>query len=149
MIKGDSNSDYISSNNLINHFGIISKITKNTVTVYLDTITSCHTCNAKSACGISDSNTKEIEINNNYPSMQINERVNVLMRKELGLKAVFFAYVFPFILMFITLILASFFFKEWLAGLLSIFILIPYYIVLYLLKDSFENYFNTSIVKNN
>lgn len=149
MKKLDLNNLNTTDKSFINHFGIISKITKNTITVSLDTNASCHTCNAKSGCGISDSNTKEIEIQNNFQSLHINEKVNVIMRKELGFKAVFFAYIFPFILMFITLIIASLFFKEWLAGLLSIFILIPYFTVLYLLKDSFENYFNTSIVKNN
>ncbi len=138
----------IPKKNFISHYGKISKITNNTITVSLDSDANCQTCKAKSACGISDSNTKEIEINNNYQSLQINEKVNVIMRKELGLKAVFFAYIFPFILMFITLIIASLFFKEWIAGLLSFFILIPYYIALYLSKDSFDNYFNISIVKN-
>lgn len=149
MKKLDLDNLNITNKNFINHFGEISKINKNSITVSLDSSTSCQICKAKSACGISDSNTKEIEINNNFQSLHINEKVNVIMRKELGLKAVFFAYVFPFILMFLTLIIASFFFKEWLAGLLSIFILIPYYIALYLYKDSFDSYFNISIVKNN
>ncbi len=149
MKKLDLDNLNITNKNFINHFGEISKINKNSIIVSLDNSTNCHTCKAKSACGISDSNTKEIEINNNFQSLHINEKVNVIMRKELGLKAVFFAYVFPFILMFLTLIIASFFFKEWLAGLLSIFILIPYYIALYLYKDSFDSYFNISIVKNN
>ncbi len=149
MKKLDLDNLNITNKNFINHFGEISKINKNSIIVSLDNSTNCQTCKAKSACGISDSNTKEIEINNNFQSLHINEKVNVIMRKELGLKAVFFAYVFPFILMFLTLIIASFFFKEWLAGLLSIFILIPYYIALYLYKDSFNSYFNISIVKNN
>lgn len=149
MRKIDFDKLNITHENSIKHFGEISKITKNTITISLESDVNCQTCNAKSSCGISGSNTKEIELKNNFQPLQINEKVNVIMQKGLGMKAVFFAYVLPFILMFITLIIASIFFQEWIAGLLSIFILIPYYIVIYLFKNSFDNYFDISIVKNN
>ena len=148
MKKLDLGYSNITNKNFIVHIGEISKINHKTVTVSLDNDVQCETCKAKSACGISGSNKKEIEIKNNFKFLQINEKVSAIMRKELGMKAVFFAYIFPFILMFITLIISSIYFKEWLAGLLSIFILIPYYTVIYLLKNSLGNYFNISIVKN-
>ena len=78
---------------------------------------------------------------------KINERVDVILKKALGLKAVFWAYVFPFILMFSTLIIASGFLKEWLAGLISLVILVPYYLILYLLKKTLKSAFKTSILK--
>jgi len=77
----------------------------------------------------------------------MNERVDVILKKTLGLKAVFWAYVFPFILMFFTLIIASNFLKEWLAGLLSLFVLIPYYLILNFLKASLKDAFKVSVLK--
>ena len=148
MKEPDSDIIKIANIKFIQHFGIISKINKNNITVSLMGHINCETCKVKSSCGISGSGKKEIKIQNSLHSYQLNEKVKVIMRKELGLMAVFLAFVFPFLLLFVTLITALFFFNEWIAGLLAMLILIPYYIVIYSLKNSFENYFKISIVKN-
>lgn len=144
----DQNNFNAVSNNFVKHTGIISKITDGSITVALDGNINCEACNAKTACGVSESNSKEIKIVNTDRSFQVNEGVNVIMQKELGLKAVFWAYIFPFILVFIVLIVASTFLKEWIAGLLSLFILIPYYLMLHFFNNSFESAFKISILKN-
>ncbi len=138
-----------SSTNLVKHEGIVSKISEKTITISLKGNVNCEGCKAQSACGVSDSNDKEIEVINATQSYKINEPVNVLLKRELGLKAVFWAYVFPFILMFIVLVVTSFFFKEWIAGLISLFVLIPYYLMLYISKDRFQRAFQVSILKFN
>ncbi|WP_338357873.1 SoxR reducing system RseC family protein [Yeosuana marina] len=137
----------VSEKNTFVHSGVISRITKDTVIVSLEQDIHCESCRAKSACGISESNTKEIEIANSNDSYKINEQVKVVLKKALGFKAVFWAYVFPFILMFTTLIIASSFLKEWLAGVLSLSILLPYYITLYVLKNTLKSAFTISILK--
>lgn len=129
------------------HSGFISKINSDSVIVTLEQNIHCDSCRAKSSCGISDSNTKEIEVLDSSDSFKINEQVDVILKKVLGLKAVFWAYVFPFILMFSTLIIASVFWKEWIAGVLSLLILIPYYLVLYLLKNTLKSAFKILILK--
>ena len=129
------------------HSGFVSKISGQTITVNLEQNVHCESCRAKSSCGISESSTKEVEVINSLDSFKINEEVNVVLKKALGLKAVFWAYVFPFTLMFFTLIIASNFLKEWLAGLLSLFILIPYYLMLYFLKSSLKGVFKISVLK--
>ncbi len=129
------------------HSGIISKINGDAVTVTLEQNVHCESCRVKAACGISESNTKEIEIVNSSESFKINENVNVVLKKALGLKAVFWAYVFPFLIMFFSLIIASSFLKEWQAGLISILVLIPYYLILYLLKNTFKKALEISISK--
>lgn len=129
------------------HSGIISKITGDSIIVSLEQNIHCESCRAKASCGISESNTKDIEIQNTTDSFKVNETVTVILEKALGLKAVFWAYVFPFILMFTTLIITSVFLKEWLAGIVSLFILIPYYLTLYLLKNVFKTAFKISIIK--
>ena len=98
---------------------------------------------------MSESNDKEIEIENPTESFQLNEPVDVVLKRELGLKAVFWAYVFPFILMFSVLVITSFFLKEWISGLISLAILVPYYFMLFVLKDTFKKAFQVSILKFN
>ena len=57
------------------------------------------------------------------------------------------AYVFPFILVISTLIVCSVFLPEWLAGILGILILVPYYFGLYMLRNTFKKNFQISIIK--
>lgn len=140
-------SSQLSKQNIFVHSGVVSKITNEAITVSLEQNVHCESCRAKSACGISESNTKEIEIANSNDSYKINEQVKVVLKKALGFKAVFWAYVFPFILMFTTLIIASGFLKEWVAGVLSLSILIPYYLMLYVLKNTLKSAFTISILK--
>jgi sigma-E factor negative regulatory protein RseC len=129
------------------HAGFISKINSDSVIVTLEQNIHCEACHVKGTCGVSESSTKEIEVPNSGDLFKINEHVDVILKKALGLKAVFWAYVFPFILMFFTLIIASSFLTEWLAGLLSLFILIPYYVMLYFLKTSLKGVFKISVLK--
>lgn len=140
-------SSHLSNENTFVHSGTISKIDGDSIMVSLEQNVHCESCRAKASCGISESNTKEIEILNTTDTFKINETVTVELKKTLGLKAVFWAYVFPFILMFTTLILASNFLKEWLAGIVSLFILIPYYLTLYLMKNALKSVFKISIIK--
>lgn len=132
---------------IVKHEGVVSKITNNVVTIALKGNVNCEGCKAKAACGVSESNDKEIEIPISDQQLNLNENVEVQLNKNLGLKAVFWAYVFPFIIMMTVLLIASTLFKEWIAGLLSIAVLVPYYFTLYLLKNSFKKSFKLSILK--
>lgn len=147
MARFNLNSIKSSSKDSVKHSGVISKITESTVTVSLDGNVNCESCKAKVACGISESNSKEIEVSNSTQSLKLNENVEVLLEKNLGLKAVFWAYVFPFILLVTVLLIASTLFQEWIAGLLSIAVLIPYYLMLYVLRSTFKKAFKLSILK--
>ncbi|GAA4804710.1 SoxR reducing system RseC family protein [Litoribaculum gwangyangense] len=129
------------------HSGFISKISSKSIFVTLEENVHCESCHAKGSCGVSGSSTKEIEVLNSKDSFKINEHVNVVLKKTLGLKAVFFAYLLPFTLMFLTLIIASNYLTEWMAGILALSILIPYYIILYFLKNTHKRIFEISILK--
>jgi len=149
MTQLDLNSYKTNSDKLVKHEGVVSKISQNAITISLKGNINCEGCKAQSACGVSDSNDKEIEVLNSTQTFQLNESVDVILKKELGLKAVFWAYVFPFILMVVVLVISSFFFQEWVAGILSLVVLIPYYYVLYVMKDTFQKAFQVSILKFN
>jgi sigma-E factor negative regulatory protein RseC len=68
------------------------------------------------------------------------------MKKSLGGKAVLLAYIIPFIIMMLSLIILTLLnFSELFAGLFSIGILAPYYLVLYLLKNKLSKTFKFTI----
>jgi sigma-E factor negative regulatory protein RseC len=139
--KNQSNLD-----NYIEHQGTVSRISNDTLTVTLQGNIHCEGCKAQSACGVSDSNDKEIEVPIN-DSYQINEPVKVLMQRQLGMQAVFWAYLFPFILLVSVLFISVNFVEEWLAGVLALAILIPYFVILYLTKSLFKKVFEVTVLK--
>jgi positive regulator of sigma E activity len=129
------------------HKGYISRIKASSVIVALEPNLDCASCHARGACGAMGASDKKIEVYHSDISLNLNEEVEVYLKKTTGLKAVFWAYIFPFILMFLTLVIASLFFDEGIAGLLSLFILLPYYLTLYFLKDKLKTPFRVSILK--
>lgn len=149
MDKPDLYHEISVNDNFVRHVGKISKIINGVITVSLIGNFQCEACNAKRGCGISDSELKEIEVIDTYSKFSINESVEVILAKELGLKAVLWAYVIPFILLLSVLIITSYFLKEWIAGILSLLILIPYYFILYILRRSFKKKYKFSILKYN
>lgn len=135
------------NNNSFIHSGIVSKMSDHSMIVSLSENVHCESCRAKGTCGVSDSVSKEIEVPISDVTYQLNETVSVQLKKQLGLQAVFWAYVFPFILVLSTLLVGSVFLPEWLAGMLSLLILVPYYFGLYLLRNTFKKTFQISILK--
>lgn len=133
--------------NYIEHDGIVSNISNGNVEISLKGNFHCEACNAKAACGVSESTAKIVEIQNDERTFEMNESVVVGMQQSLGLKAVFWGYVFPFILLFTVLVVSSAFLEEWVAGLLSLFVLLPYYLLLYYNKELLRKAFTLSVYK--
>lgn len=134
-------------NSFVKHAGVVTKLSKDSVIVKLTGNVNCSSCHAKSACGVSEEDAKTIEVFDHSQSFKLNESIDVIMGNDKGLKAVFYAYVFPFILLFLTLVISINFLKEWQAGLLALFVLIPYYILLYLLNTVLRKEFNITLLK--
>jgi sigma-E factor negative regulatory protein RseC len=130
------------------HSGVISALTAETVTVTLSNNIHCESCSAKGACGVSDGVDRSVEIEARGSEYAIDEPVEVILKKNLGYKAVIWAYILPFTLMLTTLVIASFFLEEWLAGLLSILVLIPYFTLIYGLKLYFRDTFKITLQRN-
>jgi sigma-E factor negative regulatory protein RseC len=98
-------------------------------------------------CGVSESKTDEIEIISADSSFKIDENVTVVINKALGLKAVIWAYVLPFILLISVLFISSLFATEWLAGLIALSVLVPYYFILHSLNSVFRKKYKISVLK--
>ncbi|MBC2837881.1 SoxR reducing system RseC family protein [Robiginitalea sp. SC105] len=130
------------------HPGRIARTDGSSVTVLLEGNLHCETCHARGACGISEASPRQVRISDPGIACEIGEPVTLVLRKGLGRTAVFWAYVFPFLLMVLTLLAASAFMAEWLAGTLSLLVLLPYYASLYLLRGYFRNKFRIEILKN-
>jgi positive regulator of sigma E activity len=134
----------------IEHKGFIKSIENGLIKVSILAQSACASCHAKGGCSVSDVQDKTIEIYNNSDSYQVGENVNVILEQKLGFKALFLGYVLPFIIVLTSLIILSVLTKnEALSGLVSLGLLIPYYIGLYSQKEKLKKIFSFKIEKLN
>ena len=128
------------------HAGIIHEVSKNKLTVTIVSASACSSCHAKGACNASDMQEKEIDIYHFSGEYHPGQPVNVFGKTSQGYKAAFYGYLLPFILVFLTLIAGvSLTRSDGIAGLLSLAILIPYYLVLYFFRNKLKNSFEFEI----
>lgn len=131
----------------IKHDGIVTKIDAATTYVTIVTHSACNACTVKGACNVSEMNEEVVEVpRKGEPAHQVGDRVQLVMKKTLGTRAVLLGYFFPFlVLLFTLIIMLSVTSNEGLAGLVSLAVLIPYYMILYLLRDRLKKTFTFNI----
>lgn len=135
------------SQDSIIHPGVIQDIDNRKIYVKIMSQSACASCHAKGACSVADIEEKIIDVTNNHSKQyKVGDVVNLSMERSLGIKAVLLGYLVPFIVLVLTLIvMLSVTNNELLSGLLSLVVLIPYYIILYLLKDRLQKTFEFHI----
>ncbi len=131
----------------LQHPGRIEKIEEDKITVTILSKSACSTCHSKSMCSVSEMEEKIIEIRKADDTVyELGQQITVYMKKSLGTWAVLFGYFFPFLLVVISLItIVAITNNEGLAGLISIGLLVPYYVVIHLMKNKFQSTFEFSL----
>ncbi|MDD2298183.1 MAG: SoxR reducing system RseC family protein [Fermentimonas sp.] len=136
---------------MIEHEGIIEKISGDQITVRIIQKSACSACHAKAACMAADSKEKLVNISDS--SGQFNEKELVIIegKESIGYNAVLWAFATPLIILISILVLSLNYLKlsETEAALSSIIALAPYYLILYLLRNKMANSFKFSIKKTN
>ncbi|MCF6171806.1 MAG: SoxR reducing system RseC family protein [Bacteroidales bacterium] len=133
----------------VTHPGFIKSISNDKAEVSIIAKSGCASCEISGSCSVSDTTEKIVDVrlsgeNNNY---EIGQAVTIKMKQSSGTWAILFGYVFPFILILVALILfTSMELDQGLAGLFSLSLLLPYYFVLYLLRNFFKKRFDHSLV---
>lgn len=135
------------SEHIITHPGIIKSINKKTAEVSIIVNSGCASCEVKSSCSISEAKEKIIDVslspNDHFVEGQ---QVMVEMKQSMGTWAILLGYLFPFLVVLLALIVFTMLgINEGLSALLSLAILIPYYTILYLVKNSLQKKFTYSM----
>jgi len=124
----------IKNSGIINHDGIVKKIDDKSVIVSISSSTACSGCHAEGSCNMSGIEEKIIEVTGRY-EVRPGDKVTILMKQSSGFAALFLGYVLPLISVISVLItLIALQVSELFAGLISLFILIPYYLILFLFR---------------
>jgi len=130
----------------IEHTGRIKEKNGNSLIVSIIPHSACATCSVSGACSESNNVEKLVEITDFYGNYEVGDTVEVSYAQALGFQALFLGYIFPFLLLIITLAITySFTGNEGLAGLFSLLILVPYYFGLYLTRDKIRKKFSFQI----
>ncbi|NTV83506.1 MAG: SoxR reducing system RseC family protein [Bacteroidales bacterium] len=129
------------------HPGIIESIQGDKVSVRILARSACSSCHAKGACTVADIEEKIIEADlDPLVSWKPGDHVMVRMEESLGRKAVLMGYGLPLVVLVGSIILfLSLLNHEGLAALLSILMLVPYYLLLYLFRKRLQKEFRFRI----
>jgi sigma-E factor negative regulatory protein RseC len=127
----------------ITHTGKVIRILNNKIEVGIISKANCISCQLNKSCSASDMKEKIVEIEHFEKVVKVGETVEIVLAQNAGFKALFLGYLFPFIVMFITLLTLSLLdVNELITGLISLFALIPYYLGLYLFRNKIKKEFS-------
>lgn len=137
------------SKDYIEHEGVVTELTDNTIRVEIVSKSACSSCHAKGMCSMGDMKVKYVEVDDPNASLyEKGECVNVVLRKSLGYKALIYSYVFPLvIMMFLLLLLSEMGYPDLNIGLAVLASLAIYYLLLWIFKDKFKKDFVFTVEK--
>ena len=119
--------------------GIVVDVKPKEVVVKIEQKSTCANCHSRGACTSFDKKDKEIEVvTDKAADYKIGDKVKVSISTKLGMKAVFIAFVLPFVFLMIAIVvcLKCLNLSEALSCLIAIVITAVYYYVLFKRKNS-------------
>ncbi|MBN2632905.1 MAG: SoxR reducing system RseC family protein [Bacteroidales bacterium] len=129
----------------IEHDGIVKTSGINSVTVSILPSSACSGCHAAGSCNLSGKVEKIIDVEGSY-DLPPGRKVTLIMKQSAGYAAVMLGYFLPFlILLSVLMIMLALSVPELYAGLISIFSLIPYYILLWFSRKKIGKKFTFTI----
>ena len=134
---------------IIKHRGVVEKIDGSHVVVRIVQTSACSACSAKGLCNASESKEKQIDVYESNPSYRIGEEVVLCGSTSMGMRAVFLAFGIPVLLLLFALF-ATMRITDGdalLSAIVAMLAIIPYYLVIYLMKDKMNKTFSFVIEK--
>ena len=134
----------------IEHEGTVSSICGNSMTVRIVAASACGGCAAQSCCMPSGNRDIDIRVDGFSGDFVSGERVRVIMRQSLGLRALCIGYLAPLaVVLTILPVVYVITGNELASGLLALFSLVPYYFILKLLNRKISKTFGFTVQKIN
>lgn len=127
----------------IRHDGIIKNMDDQYYYVSIMAQSACAACEVKGVCNITEMQEEIVEVpKGNSSGFSVGDKVEIMMEKSLGTKAVMLGYFIPFLLLLATLIISlSLTDNQGIAGVLAVLVLIPYYFTIYFYRDKLKKTF--------
>ena len=134
---------------IIKHRGIVEKVEGAHVVVRIVQTSACAACSAKGLCNASESKEKQIDVFEAGASYQIGEEVVLCGNTSMGMRAVFLAFGIPMLLLLFALFVSMQVTDgdALVSSLVALFAVVPYYLVIYFMKDKLNRTFSFTIEK--
>ena len=134
---------------IIKHRGIVEKVEDSHVVVRIVQTSACAACSAKGLCNASESKEKQIDVYEVNASYQIGEEVVLCGTTSMGMRAVFLAFGIPMLLLLVALFVTMRVTDgdALVSSLVALFAVVPYYLVIYFMKDKLNKTFSFTIEK--
>lgn len=125
------------------------EITPRFTTVEIISRTACGSCRASAFCGMGEAVRKAIQVPTTLGNWKVGQEVQVVLKRSMGFKAVWLAYVIPLcVLLAVLLSLVAAGVSELHAGLLALLATGIYYLILWLFKERLRNEYSFYIKEN-
>ena len=134
---------------IIKHRGIVEKVEGAHVVVRIVQTSACAACSAKGLCNASESKEKQIDVFEAGASYRIGEEVVLCGSTSMGMRAVFLAFGIPMLLLLFALFVSMQVTDgdALVSSLVALFAVVPYYLVIYFMKDKLNKTFSFTIEK--
>ena len=134
---------------IIKHRGIVEKAEGSHVVVRIVQTSACSACSAKGLCNASESKEKQIDVYEVNASYRIGEEVVLCGTTSMGMRAVFLAFGIPMLLLLVALFVTMRVTDgdALVSSLVALFAVVPYYLVIYFMKDKLNKTFSFTIEK--
>ena len=134
---------------IIKHRGIVEKVEGSHVVVRIVQTSACVACSAKGLCNASESKEKQIDVYEVNASYRIGEEVVLCGTTSMGMRAVFLAFGIPMLLLLVALFVTMRVTDgdALVSSLVALFAVVPYYLVIYFMKDKLNKTFSFTIEK--
>lgn len=127
--------------NKIKHAGVVDGVEGECVRVRILQSSACSACKVAAHCNASETKEKIIDVMDADAShYQKGDQVMVVADTAVGFRASLYGYLFPLILMVVTLVgILAATHSEGLAAVSALGILVPYYVLLFLMRNKLRN----------
>lgn len=130
--------------NKIKHLGIVENINGSCVQVRIQQTSACSSCSVKGHCNASETKEKLINVyNRNHLDCRVGDQVLITGTVSMGMKAVWLAFVFPFLILFLVLFITMKLTEEneAVSAIVALAMLIPYYLIVYMCRSKLDRTF--------
>ena len=125
----------------ISHSGIVESISEGCVQVRILQTSACAACKVAGHCNASESKEKIVDVLNvrDTSRLKVGDSVIVCASRDVANRALLLSFGVPFlILVSVLLIMLKLVSDEGLAAVTALLALVPYYLVLYLMRDRIQ-----------
>lgn len=133
--------------NKIKHAGVVDGVEGECVRVRILQSSACSACKVAAHCNASETKEKIIDVMDADAShYQKGDQVMVMADTAVGFRASLYGYLLPLVLMVVTLVgVLAASHSEGLAAVSALGILIPYYVLLFLMRNKLRNRLSFSL----